>query len=70
MLLEEKRCKMAFMMCTYQWCPSLYKARSTPMTASPPPFGAVSSVVIHSLWITLWITMLITCKSGFYVLEL
>ena len=23
--------------------------------------------VIHSLWITLWITMLIACKNKFYV---
>jgi hypothetical protein len=26
--------------------------------------------VIHSLWITLWITMLIACKRKFYVGEL
>jgi hypothetical protein len=49
---------------------SLYRVWSTPMTGSQPSHGADISVVIHSLWINLWITMLIACKYRFYVLGL
>src|SRR5215210_99976 len=64
-LLAEKRCKTAFMMCTYPGATSLYRVWSTPITASQPSHGVDSSVVIHSLWINLWITMLIACKRRF-----
>jgi hypothetical protein len=34
------------------------------------PQGVDFYAVIHKLWITLWITMLIACKDWFYDLEL
>jgi hypothetical protein len=40
------------------------------MTASDPSHRVDTSVVIHSLWINMWITMLIACKCRFYVLRL
>jgi len=41
--------------------------RIGPLSAPGPPHSVGFFAFIHRLWITLWITMLITCKDRFYV---
>jgi hypothetical protein len=70
MLLEEKRCKMAFMMCTYLEVSTSLQGLKYSHDGLTVILWGCFPVVIHILWINLWITMLIACKFGFYVFGL
>jgi hypothetical protein len=49
-------------MCPYPDASLYLQGLKYSMSASQPSHEIYSSVVIHSLWINLWINMLIACK--------
>jgi hypothetical protein len=66
-LLAEKRCKTAFILCTCAGASISLQGLKYSSYGLIATHRADSFLVIHSLWITLWITMLIACKRKFYV---